>query len=716
MVMGMHRSGTSALTGVLGMMGVDLGKTMMKPTEENPRGYFENQRVNEVNQRLLASINSSWDDILAPEGKWWLADSIRPLASEMNEIVRDEFKESPLFAIKDPRNCRLFPLWREVLLGMGIDICAVIPVRHPAEVAESLRLRHGFSIEKGLLLWMIHTISAELFTRDMPRVWVTFESLLKQTEKTVSKIRRTLDLSFPRTYEQVGDEIRLFLDPALKHFDHKRTLRSGISLPRLLLDWHRLLIAACWGDGTDRKTLKAMDHVREEFELGRGLFQPVELRQGRPGSGAGSINDAEGKGSSVTIAAPAISASEGWQWFREYREAAERNSVFTDSKSRKRDFTTSQATYHARLVESGREAEASKPVGRIPRIIHVIGNLRTGGSTRLVVDLFERLGHLYDQEVISADIPDPLHYDGFPFHDFSEPVTEEEISTFLGEKAPHIIHFHHWKDPWYEKVMAASAKTGAVIIENVNTPYQILRHQGIAHYVFVSRHAMETAAPVPENSSVIYPGSDGGLFSRSGPLPHDTIGMVYRLERDKLSENSIEPLIEVVRLRPATSVIVVGGGELLSSFRRQVAEAGLAGRFTFTGYVPYHDLPRWYGRFTVFAAPVWNESFGQVVPFAMAMGIPVAGYRVGALPEILGANEIPETGVSLVKTKNQLTDAIIKLLDDRSLQLRLGDALRERFNLLFNVEAMAQSYNELYSRVLASRSEPVSRRRAGSSQ
>lgn len=698
MVMGMHRSGTSALTGVLGLMGVDLGRTMMKPSEENPRGYFENLRVNEVNEGLLAAMKSSWDDILPPEDQWWKAGLIRPFASEMKEILRDEFPQSPLFSIKDPRICRLFPLWRDVLEGEGIEISAVIPVRHPAEVAESLRLRHGFSLEKGLLLWMIHTVSAELFTRDIPRVWITFESLLKQTERTVSKIRRALDLSFPRTFDEVGDEIGAFLDPALKHFDHRRTVRESLSLPRLLLEWHRLLIAACRGDGTERKTLKAMDDVREEFERQRGLFQPPELHRVTPA--APRLEDDRENRSSSPPEAPLMSASESWQWFREYREASARPSTPSVTKRRRRDFVSTTETYHARPAESGGEEGASEPTGRRPKIIHVIGNLRTGGSTRLVVDLFERLGHQYDQEVISADIPDPLHYDGFPFHDFSEPVTEEEIADFLAEKAPDIIHFHHWKDPWYEKVMEAAAKTGAVIIENVNTPYQILRHQAVAHYVFVSRHAMDSASPVPENSSVIYPGSDGRLFHRSGPLPNDTIGMVYRLERDKLSENSIVPLIEVVSLRPATRVIVVGGGELLSSFRRQVAEAGLAGKFTFTGYVPYHDLPRWYGRFTVFAAPVWNESFGQVVPFAMAMGIPVAAYRVGALPEILGEGEIEEVSSLLARNEEELSRILIRLLDDLSQSERLGAELRSRFVRLLVLDSMIREYGRLYERLI----------------
>jgi len=712
MVMGMHRSGTSALTGVLGMMGVDLGKTMMKPTEENPRGYFENQRVNEINQRLLAALESSWDDIFPHRNEWWNTDAARPFAGEIKTIIKEEFSNSPLFAVKDPRICRLFQIWREVLDDMGIEIRAVIPVRHPAEVAESLRLRHGFSLEKGLLLWMIHTISAELLTRGIPRSWISFEGLLRHTEKIVSRICRALDLLLPKAYDDVRDEVGRFLDPSLKHFDHKKAVRSVVALPRLLGDWNRLLTAACRGDGTDRRTIKAMDDIREEFERTQGLFQPMEIRQGYVKTEQAGTTRGEGQLFSAPVQSPSILASESWQWLKEYREASGKFAPYSQPKRRKKDFKSGPATCHAKVIDTGNDLRHANPFPEKPRIVHVIGNLRTGGSTRLVVDLFERLGHIYDQEVISLDIPEPLHYDGFPFHDFSEPVTVEELSGFFREKAPHIIHFHYWLDPWYEKVMEAASGTGAVIIENVNTPFRILRHPAVRHYVFVSRHARDSAAPVPDDTSIIYPGSDGKRFSSPGMQPEDTIGMVYRLDKDKLREDSIQPLIKAVKIRPRTRAIIVGGGSLLPFFRRQVAEAEVAGRFLFTGYVPYDELPGWYRKFTVFAAPVWNESFGQVVPFAMAAGIPVAGYNVGALPEILGADggqpaaghigaqPHPAIKGCLAGSERELVDIILRLLEDTDLRHAIGALLRERFNSLFRVEAMIERYDALYRRFL----------------
>ena len=141
-------------------------------------------------------------------------------------------------------------------------------------------------------------------------------------------------------------------------------------------------------------------------------------------------------------------------------------------------------------------------------------------------------------------------------------------------------------------------------------------------------------------------------------------------------------------------VLVVGGGTFLEPWRKAAAEVGLADRVRFTGYVSYDRLPGYYREFSVFVAPVWKESFGQVSSFAMSMGIPVAGYRVGALEEILG------TGACLGRDREELAKILIGLLDDREKRLRIGEENRKRVHELFSVEAMAEKYGALYGELL----------------
>ncbi|MBI4565309.1 MAG: methyltransferase domain-containing protein [Planctomycetes bacterium] len=346
-----------------------------------------------------------------------------------------------------------------------------------------------------------------------------------------------------------------------------------------------------------------------------------------------------------------------------------------------------------------RQAKCVAPERR--RVVHAIANFYMGGSSRLVVDLIERLGHLYEQLVLTSAIPDAPAYAGAHVIEKRQWATVDEISECLISLRPDLVHVHYWGDldrPWYEKVILAAERYGCPIIENINTPVEPYRSDKIARYVFVSDYARNLYACRGDRSAVVHPGSDLDLFSpRSGsPAARDTIGMVYRLEPDKLSPHSIDVFVKVAQRRPGTKAIIVGGGTYLEMYKAAVRSAGVSEQFEFAGYVPYEDLPGLYSRLAVFIAPVSRESFGQVLPFAMHMGIPVAGYDVGALAEILGSRDLlAPPGDSLA-----LASIVVDLLEDRQRGYLIGRHNRERAAALFSVEAMADKYRTMYAEIL----------------
>jgi glycosyltransferase involved in cell wall biosynthesis len=352
----------------------------------------------------------------------------------------------------------------------------------------------------------------------------------------------------------------------------------------------------------------------------------------------------------------------------------------------KKEQNTDEKTYQAKIIHPIQKNR--------PKIIHAIGNIMIGGSTRLVVDLIEYLGHKYDQEVITNFVPSPAAYTGFPYHLFSEPATPEDIAAFLQERAADILHIHYWGEPWYRKVFGAARNCTCRVVENINTPLEPFVQDGIEKYIFVSNYVMNLS-DAPDRSAVIYPGSDLKMFQRGGaPIPDDAIGMVYRLEEDKLMGDSIQVFIKVVKKRPQTKAYIVGGGILFDSYRNQTINEGVAENFVFTGYVAYEKLPEYYRKLSLFVAPVWSESFGQVSPFAMSMKIPVVGYNIGALPEILGSADC------LRKDPTKLAELIIGLLDDRQKRIEIGTANYARACDFFSIENMIRKYDLLYSRLL----------------
>ena len=114
-IVGMHRSGTSALTGTLNLMGVELGRELMQPWADNPKGFFENNKIWKYNQKILENFGSSWDNPFLYGEDWTLKRDLSPFRPYIENLIQEEFSTAPLFAIKDPRMCILFPLWQNVL-------------------------------------------------------------------------------------------------------------------------------------------------------------------------------------------------------------------------------------------------------------------------------------------------------------------------------------------------------------------------------------------------------------------------------------------------------------------------------------------------------------------------------------------------------------------------------------------------------------------------
>ncbi len=171
-VLGMHRSGTSAVARTLGLCGATLPRESLPPNEHNETGYWEPEAVVRLHDEFL-SDNASWfDDVGALPPNWHNSQLASAYAERLGEALEDAYGEAALWVVKDPRLCRLLPLWRGVLDQLKVAPLVVLPVRNPLEVAASLSRRDNFTRSKSLLLWLRHFLEAEVASRDIPRSFV----------------------------------------------------------------------------------------------------------------------------------------------------------------------------------------------------------------------------------------------------------------------------------------------------------------------------------------------------------------------------------------------------------------------------------------------------------------------------------------------------------------------------------------------------------------
>jgi hypothetical protein len=227
LVAGMHRSGTSALTRTLSLRGATLPRRMLKPAPDNETGFWEPVEIVAIHDELLVSAGSSWDDNSEFPLSWFTSNWVKPFKQRLVGALREDFGRSSLFVIKDPRICRIVPLWLSVLDEFGVAPLFVIPIRNPLEVAASLKQRDGFSEVKSLFLWLSHFLAAERDTRGFRRSFVTYDDLLSDWEKVVDRIGRDLHINWPYRSVVFNLEIDNFLRKKWRHYSFNRPQMSA---------------------------------------------------------------------------------------------------------------------------------------------------------------------------------------------------------------------------------------------------------------------------------------------------------------------------------------------------------------------------------------------------------------------------------------------------------------------------------------------------------
>ena len=217
--MGVGRSGTSALTRVLNLLGAALPPETLGVNRGNERGHWEPLSILALNEEILSQHASDWFDVRSFPKAWFTSSEAEPFIERATAIVEDEYDGAALIVIKEPRICRLAPIYLAALDRAGYASRVVIPLRHPSEVAGSLQLRDGTDELISELIWIRHVLETEAATRQCPRVWTTYDQLLRDWWSVQATIASGFDLPWPKSPWAMAPEINAFLAPALRHFD-----------------------------------------------------------------------------------------------------------------------------------------------------------------------------------------------------------------------------------------------------------------------------------------------------------------------------------------------------------------------------------------------------------------------------------------------------------------------------------------------------------------
>jgi GT2 family glycosyltransferase len=179
-VLGMHRSGTSAVARLLAAMGVHFGADadLLPASDENPKGYFEHRKLVEANQVLLVGEHASWIQAIDYGSAGFACEAVTDFVRHRFEPLARDLVESlsahPIAGLKDPRLCLTLPCWQ----GLLPEILCLHVIRDPLAVASSLEQRAGIPLHAGIGLWELYNRRVLDHAAGLPCLRLSFEALV----------------------------------------------------------------------------------------------------------------------------------------------------------------------------------------------------------------------------------------------------------------------------------------------------------------------------------------------------------------------------------------------------------------------------------------------------------------------------------------------------------------------------------------------------------
>jgi len=215
-VLGMHRSGTSAITRGLQVMGVELGDRLMPPIEgNNAKGFWEDIDVNALNNEMLSEIGSDWSYLTAIDSID--VETLRKQGYLLRavELLRQKVGNAAIFGFKDPRVAKLLPFWKVVFEHCQFDVRYILALRHPLSVVKSLAKRDGIDAKHSYLLWLGHVITSLAGSSDDMRMLIDYDRLMQNPDRELLRVAEFAGLVMNSAELKIyKDE---FLDRELQH-------------------------------------------------------------------------------------------------------------------------------------------------------------------------------------------------------------------------------------------------------------------------------------------------------------------------------------------------------------------------------------------------------------------------------------------------------------------------------------------------------------------
>lgn len=297
LVIGVGRSGTSALTRVLSLAGCALPERLLGPIPQNARGCWEPLDALDINHRFMRRFDT---EVLDPAMHFYeleLSKSEREsyVAQIQTFLSSCNCRKGMALVVKEPTITQLMEFWLEAAVREGFTTKAAIAIRHPDEVHRSFSAFFSEKrISKELMnaFWIKLNLLAETQSRSLKRVFVEYPNLLHDWRAEIARVAASLEL------ELAPDEAAIdeFLSADLRHQRLARVVTETFGY-----DWTRriyeMLSSASRGDQIDTH---AFDEIYRAYRATERTFRIAAMDFGAQFSPRAMLEDSGSVGVSGT--------------------------------------------------------------------------------------------------------------------------------------------------------------------------------------------------------------------------------------------------------------------------------------------------------------------------------------------------------------------------------------------------------------------------------
>ena len=245
-VAGVPRSGTSAITRGLKVLGVNLGASLEPGNSSNEKGYFEDSDINYLNYGFLELLFERPDYAILVDLKKIPQQVIDAFKVPAKTLIEKRLDEYGIFGFKDPFMSKILPIWKDIFAETGVNTSYVIPCRNPLSVAMSINKKGNIDYIIAYYIWFSGMLSTIIYLAGEKVVFVDYDDMLNDPKKQIQRISESLSLEFDANSSEFLDFSGDFLEESLRHGRFSmEDLESNAEVPPKIVEFYKLLRRLC---------------------------------------------------------------------------------------------------------------------------------------------------------------------------------------------------------------------------------------------------------------------------------------------------------------------------------------------------------------------------------------------------------------------------------------------------------------------------------------